>query len=76
MNSQQVEAPKETTGPRLLGKWDYIGCAIVALLAALGNHVLSAGLAGIEYMIGQFIGVLVLWALLKMVFLWVKRKLA
>ncbi len=60
--------------PRLLGKWDYIGCAIFALLAGLGDHTLLLGAAGIEYAIGRFIGVLVIWGILKMVILRGKRK--
>jgi hypothetical protein len=75
MTNKEDESPAEK-GPRLLGKWDYIGCAILALLAGLGDHTLLAGAAGIEYSIGRFVGVLVLWAIIKMVILWTKRKFA
>jgi hypothetical protein len=73
MTDKQGEVPTEK-GPRLLGKWDYIVCAFLALMVGLGDHTLFAGAAGIEYCIGRFIGMLVLWGIIKMVFLWVKRK--
>jgi hypothetical protein len=68
MNDKQADTSAEK-GPRLLGKWDYLGCAFFALLAGLGDHTLLLGAAGIEYAVGRFIGILVIWALLKMLFL-------
>ena len=75
MTNKQVKVPEEK-GPRLLGKWDYIVCALLTVLTGLGGHTLLEGLGGIEYGVGRFIGILVIWALLKMAFLWVKRKAA
>jgi len=49
---------------------------LLTVLTGLGGHTLLEGLGGIEYGVGRFIGILVIWALLKMAFLWVKRKAA
>jgi len=69
MTDPQTEKPKKAKGPRLIGKWDYIGCGILTLLAALGERS-----AGIEALLGKFIGVLILWFVCKMVVRWLWRK--
>jgi hypothetical protein len=75
MTTEQIAESKKMKGPRLLGKWDFLGCAIFATLAAFGNHALADGaVVAIENIIGRFIGTLLLWAIIRTVFLWVKDK--
>lgn len=76
MTDKQLEVPAglpAEKGPRLLGKWDYIGCGVLALAASPG--ALSGRPEGIEYAVGRYIGVLVMWGLLKIAILWGKPKL-
>ena len=76
MTNQQFEEPKDPPkGPRLLGKWDYIGCAIVAVLTGFGSLLIS-GSYPLGYAFGRFIAILVFWAVIKLLVLWVRGKFA
>jgi hypothetical protein len=74
MTDQQTEKPKEVKGPRFLGKWDYIGSTILALLSTAGDHIHLLSVEGISYLIGRFIAVLLVWALIKMLIERIRRK--
>jgi len=76
MTNEHVEEPTTGKGTRLLGKWDYSICALLTIVAGLGDHTLLMGTAGIEYALGRFIGILLIWTVIKMVFLWIREKIA
>jgi hypothetical protein len=61
---------------RFLGKWDLIVCAILSILGLASNRnptLLTSSEAWVPYLIGRFVGILALWALLKGTFLFIRN---
>jgi len=74
--ASEVSIPSVQRKTRVLGRNDIIGCAIFSVLVLASNRNSTLGTSGAEWgslLIGYFVGILVLWALLKGGFLFVRN---
>jgi len=71
----EAVAPDVRKKTRVLGKWDLVVCAALSVLGLASNRsaaLWTNGAKSIPFLIGQFVGILVIWTLLKGGFLFVK----
>jgi hypothetical protein len=72
------EPSQQKKGARLVGKWDWIVCSILAFLSIAGKpHTLGLGQAPLEWIsqwIGALAAILLVWLIIKLVAHWIRRK--
>jgi hypothetical protein len=74
------EDQKGVKKSRILGKWDWIVCAILSFLSTAGRpHSLGLSQAPAEWIaqwIGAFAAILLIWIIVKSLTLWIRRLLS